>query len=104
MPEYTNIGKTSDFTENHIRPVEVGENKVAVVLSGGRYYAFSNVCTHLGIPLTAGVVYKQSVGCVFHNSYFSMETGEVVHRPGYEPLTIYDVRVEGDDVLVGRRD
>ena len=35
MAEYTNIGKTSEFTENHIRPVEVGDDKVAVVLSGG---------------------------------------------------------------------
>jgi nitrite reductase/ring-hydroxylating ferredoxin subunit len=102
MPNYTNVGKVADFPEDQIKAVEVGQDKVAVVYSGGKYHAFSNLCTHLSIPLSTGVVHGQSVVCVFHNSYFNMNTGAIEHGPAYDPLTVYDVQVEGEDVLVGR--
>jgi nitrite reductase/ring-hydroxylating ferredoxin subunit len=101
VADYTNVGKVSDFADGVIKGVEVGEDKVAVVQAGGRWYAFTNSCSHLGIPLSAGVVHGQSVVCVFHNSYFSMTTGAIEHGPAYDPLKIYKVQIDGEDVLIG---
>jgi 3-phenylpropionate/trans-cinnamate dioxygenase ferredoxin subunit len=41
------------------------------------------------------------VECPLHGSVFSAESGEVLSPPADQPLTVYSVRVEGNDVLVG---
>ena len=103
MPEYVNVGKLTEFPEGQVRPFLVNEEKVAVVNSEGRFYAFSNECTHVGAELTSGYVYGDQVVCWLHNSVFDMGTGEKLDGPAFDPLTIYDVRVEGEDVFVARK-
>ena len=39
--------------------------------------------------------------CPYHGGQFNVRTGEVVSAPPERPLTRYQVRVEGDSVLVG---
>ena len=39
--------------------------------------------------------------CDCHGSRFNVRTGEVVQGPAETPLTLYTVRQEGDDLLVG---
>ena len=103
MAEYVNVGKLSEFPEGKAQPFLVNEEKVAVVNSEGRLYAFSNECTHVGADLTSGYIFGNQVVCWLHNSVFDMETGERLDGPAFDPLTIYDVRVEGEDVLVGKK-
>jgi 3-phenylpropionate/trans-cinnamate dioxygenase ferredoxin subunit len=103
MSEYTNVGKTSDFPEGRPRPFMLGDEKVAVVQSEGRFYAFSNECTHVGAELISGYVFANQIVCWLHNSVFDMESGDKLDGPAFDPLTIYDVRIEGEDVLVGRK-
>jgi nitrite reductase/ring-hydroxylating ferredoxin subunit len=40
------------------------------------------------------------VTCGCHGSVFDLETGEAVGPPADQPLTLYEVRVEGDEVQV----
>eukprot|EP00607_Mallomonas_marina_P003749 CAMPEP_0182428054 /NCGR_PEP_ID=MMETSP1167-20130531/20987_1 /TAXON_ID=2988 /ORGANISM="Mallomonas Sp, Strain CCMP3275" /LENGTH=96 /DNA_ID=CAMNT_0024610699 /DNA_START=280 /DNA_END=570 /DNA_ORIENTATION=- len=46
----------------------------------GKYYAVNAKCPHLGLPMKRGAIETTSDGpvitCNFHNSKFSMETGE----------------------------
>jgi len=38
--------------------------------------------------------------CWLHGSRFDLRTGEPTGLPAYEPVPVYPVRLDGDDVLV----
>jgi 3-phenylpropionate/trans-cinnamate dioxygenase ferredoxin subunit len=40
------------------------------------------------------------IECWLHGSQFDMRTGKPTSLPATEPVAIYPVRVDGDDVLV----
>ena len=102
MAGYERVGSVPDFSEGVMVPVRVGVRDIAVVRLGERYYAFDNFCTHEAVTFTSGygVIAKNRVICMMHSSAFDIETGEVLAGPAPDPLTLYDVKVEGDDVLV----
>ena len=43
----------------------------------------------------------QVIECPCHGSEFDVTTGEVLTPPANEPLAMYAVRVEEDNILVG---
>jgi nitrite reductase/ring-hydroxylating ferredoxin subunit len=95
------VGKVADFEEGVIRRVDVAGEDVAVVNWRGRFYAFEDKCTHMGISLTGGYITKDNeLCCLFHYAVFDMATGKVIDGPAREDLPVYAVRVEGDDILV----
>ena len=40
------------------------------------------------------------IECWLHGSTFDMRTGKPTTLPAFEPVPVYPVRVDGDDVLV----
>lgn len=102
MIEYHRVGNVSDFEPGMMRPFRLGNDDIAVVKVGEEFHAFSNFCTHEGITLTAGYghIAREFVVCMMHSSVFKLETGEVVAGPAQDALQIYEVKVEGEDVLV----
>ena len=80
--------------------VEVGRDEVAVVRSGDRVYAIADECSHAAIPLSEGDVGDGEIECYLHGSRFSLTTGEPLGLPATEPVPVYRVEVQGDDVFV----
>ena len=58
-------------------------------------------CTHQDFSLSEGEVDEdeREIECWKHGSTFSLETGEPQSLPATKPVPVYDVRVDGDDVL-----
>ena len=100
MAEYVNVGKLSEFPEGKAQPFLVNEEKVAVVNSDGRLYAVGGFCTHQRISLRGSYVEAKWLWCWLHYSAFDMETGAVMDGPAKDPIPVYSVRLEGEDVLV----
>ena len=102
MPDYHRIGSVTDFEPGVMKPFRLGNDDIAVVKRGEEFYAFSIFCTHEGITLTAGYghVAREFVVCMMHSSVFKLETGEVVAGPASDPLQTYQIKIEGEDVLV----
>ena len=100
MPEWVTVARTEDLPEGEMIGVTVGGLEVLVANVGGRYCAIGSVCTHEGGPLADGDLYGGVVTCPWHGSEFSVETGEVEIPPAAEPVPLYEVRVEGDEIQV----
>jgi len=83
--------------------VTVGDDTVLVVLSDGTVRAISDVCSHMGGPLHEGELAAGCVTCPWHASVFRLDDGGVVHGPATGPQPAYDVRWEGDQLLLRRR-
>ena len=43
---------------------------------------------------------ERTIECWKHGSTFSLDTGEPLSLPATRPVPVYDVRVDGDDVVV----
>ena len=92
--------RASEVPADSALPVELGAEDVAIVHSGGRFYAIADECSHASIPLSEGDVGDGEIECYLHGSRFDLATGKPLGLPATEPVAVYPCRVEGDDVLV----
>jgi 3-phenylpropionate/trans-cinnamate dioxygenase ferredoxin component len=81
-------------------PVTVEEVDVALVRDGDDFYAIRDECSHANIALSEGDVDGCLIECWLHGSTFDLRTGEPTTLPAFEPVPIYPVRVEGDELHV----
>ena len=81
-------------------PVEVNGTDVAIVNSGGIYYAIADECSHASIPLSEGDVGDGEIECYLHGSRFDLRTGQPLGLPATEPVAVYPCQVQGPDILV----
>jgi len=91
----------SELVQDEARRVEVGGVPIAVVLdSNGEVHAIGDTCTHGEISLSEGFVEGDTLECWAHGSAFSLRTGKPLNLPAYEPVPVYAVQIDGDDVLI----
>jgi 3-phenylpropionate/trans-cinnamate dioxygenase ferredoxin component len=90
----------ADVAPESAIPVEVDGESVAIVNSGGEIYAVIDECSHASIPLSEGDVGDGEIECYLHGSRFDLKTGKPLGLPATEPVTVYPVKIENDQVLV----
>ncbi|WP_375384476.1 non-heme iron oxygenase ferredoxin subunit [uncultured Microbacterium sp.] len=91
----------SELQQDEARRVEIGGVAIAVVLdSNGEVHAIGDVCTHGDVSLSEGFVDDDTLECWAHGSAFSLRTGQPLNLPAYEPVPVYAVTIDGDDVLI----
>jgi 3-phenylpropionate/trans-cinnamate dioxygenase ferredoxin subunit len=94
----------SEVPEDGSLQVQLPDVDVAVVRFEGELYAIEDRCSHADVPLTDGEVEEldgaPTIECALHGSCFDLRTGQPTNIPATEPVPVYPVRVEGDDVFV----
>jgi len=100
--EFTSVGRVAEFPQGHVRGFKIEGEFVAVVRVDETFYAFENRCTHMDVDIADQDLDGLNLGCWFHGSVFDVSTGKAIVGPAYRPLDQYSVRIEGDDVLVGK--
>jgi 3-phenylpropionate/trans-cinnamate dioxygenase ferredoxin subunit len=80
--------------------VEVDGLDVAVVRDGDEVHAIEDECSHASVALSEGDVEGCTIECWMHGSRFDLRTGKPLGPPATEPVPVFPVRVEGDDVLI----
>src|SRR5438093_1226144 len=83
-----------------MKEVQVNGQNICVANIDGKYFAINNICSHEGGPLADGKLEGYEVECPWHQSKFDMRTGEVKAPPAVESQATYQVKVEGDDIMV----
>ena len=89
-----------ELSPGKMKSVEVGDDQVLLANVGGTIYACDNLCTHALAPLADGDLDGEQVECPLHGSVFNVTTGEVIDPPADESLRVFQVRIEGQDILV----
>jgi 3-phenylpropionate/trans-cinnamate dioxygenase ferredoxin subunit len=94
--------KASDVAPGTARRFEVDGHRIALVRIDDHWYAIGDRCSHADYSLSEGDVWadEREIECPKHGSTFSLETGEPQTLPATQPVPTYEVRVDGDDVLV----
>lgn len=100
-PVWHQVGALSDFEADRPAAVAVDGTPVAVVrTSAGEVYAIHDVCSHANVALSEGEVVDSEIECWLHGSTFQLATGKPTCLPATEPVPVYPVKIEGDDVYV----
>lgn len=68
--------------------------------SQGAVHALGDRCSHGDISLSEGFVEDDSIECWAHGSKFELSTGTPRNFPAYEPVPVFAVEIDGDDVFV----
>jgi len=93
------LGPVDQIPYGEGRAFDVAGEQVAVFrLRNGEVHALSAVCTHRGGPIADGQTDSRLVLCPLHLNAFELATG--CSTTGAEPLRRYDVRLDGDEVVV----
>jgi nitrite reductase/ring-hydroxylating ferredoxin subunit len=100
MPKLLGTLKVSDIPPGVMKLIKADDLEVAVANVGGEFCAFGNICPHEGGPLVEGELEGNEVICPWHFTRFDVFSGEVIDGVTDEPIPVYAVRVEGDEVRV----
>ena len=102
MPEdFIKAAHVDELPPGQMKLVELGDERILLVNLEGEYSALSESCTHAYYPLSEGDLNSEEVECSLHGSVFNLKTGEVLGPPADQPLTVYSVKLEGNDILIG---
>ena len=99
-PAYTRACALSEVADDEALAVEVGGEPVAIIRAAGEVFAIRDVCSHAEVPLSEGEVDGCTIECWLHGSRFDLRTGKPTGMPATEPVPVYPVKIEGDDVLI----
>jgi len=98
---FVRVAKQSEIPEKHSKVVAIDGEKIAVWRVNGTFYAINNSCPHQHFSkLNEGTLMGLYVTCPMHGWSFCLEDG----RPGFGNgrATVYEVKLEGEDVLIER--
>jgi 3-phenylpropionate/trans-cinnamate dioxygenase ferredoxin subunit len=92
--------KLDEVPPGRVKTVEIGDEDIALCNVQGEIYAIANVCTHDGGPLGEGYLLGDEIECPRHGARFNVRTGEVKVLPAIMPVPTFQVKVDGDTILV----
>ncbi|GAA2526045.1 non-heme iron oxygenase ferredoxin subunit [Microbacterium mitrae] len=97
----TRACSVSELEQDAALRVVIDDVAICVVKDGdGVIHAIGDTCTHGDISLADGFVEGDTVECWAHGSAFSLLTGKPQTLPAFEPVPVYIVEIDGDDVLI----
>lgn len=106
MNSFNKVAQRNEIKAGQLTVVEVQGEEIVLTELAGKVIAFSNICSHEDCTFVfegEGKLDGEEIKCDCHESVFNVTTGAVLTPPATEPITIYAVQVDGDDVSVGPR-
>ena len=101
---WRHLGALDEFVDNEPAVRAVDGVPLLVVRRGTGVDVLANNCSHLSGPLDEGSLGSQNgeacITCPWHESVFSLRTGEVVHGPATAPQPKFDTRVTDGSIEV----
>jgi len=89
-----------DITPGSIRGFAISDKKIAIANVNGNFYAIEDRCPHQNQPLSQGMLFGNTIMCLFHGAQFDVSTGRSLTTVSKDGIKTLPVRVEGEDILV----
>jgi len=101
--DFVQVANTEDIPHSKMKEVQVDGQNICITNVEGKYYAIGSICTHEGGPLADGTLEGYEVECPWHQSKFDVRTGEMTSPPANEPEPVYEVKVDGNNILIKKQ-
>ena len=102
MGDSVRVCGRDDLAPGTARRFDIDGHRIALVRIADDFYAIGDRCSHADYSLSEGEVWEDEceIECPKHGSTFLLTTGEPQTLPATQPVPVFDVQVEGDDVKV----
>ena len=103
--EFEPVASVSELSEGTLlQRVRPSGDAICLVRRNDEISALSDICTHQHFSMSLGDLLEDgSLQCAWHGTRYDCRTGEVKQEPATSPLPVFQVRLEGDTILVGPR-
>ncbi len=98
---FVKVAEVGEISPGEMKVVEVGEEQILLVNVEGNIHACDDICSHAYASLSEGDLNGDEVECPLHGSAFNVITGEALTPPAEDSIRVFEVRIDGQDVLVG---
>ncbi|WP_426297472.1 non-heme iron oxygenase ferredoxin subunit [Arthrobacter sp. R-11] len=101
LPQGELVCNANDIQVKQALRILIGDYPVAIVKdSMGEIHAIGDTCSHADISLAEGEIEGCAIECWGHGSQFDLRSGEPLQLPAYDPVPVFAVSFDGDDVYV----
>ena len=97
---FVKVAQVSEIRPGEMMMVNVGSEQVLIANVNGNIHACEDICSHAYASLSEGDLNGEEVECPLHGGIFSLITGEALTPPADDPIKLYQVQVDGDDILI----
>jgi len=103
--EFEAVASVRELKEGTIlQRVRSSGDAVCLVRQNGEISALSDICTHQHFSMSLGDLLQDgTLQCAWHGARYDCRTGAVRQVPAINPLPVFQVRLNGDQIMVGPR-
>ena len=101
---YKKLARLNEIKEGVFKVVETRYASIAITKVADKIIAFEDVCTHDGESISNGKLESGSIVCPRHFAKFELVSGKALCMPATEDLTLFEVRISGEDIEVDIED
>jgi NADPH-dependent 2,4-dienoyl-CoA reductase/sulfur reductase-like enzyme/nitrite reductase/ring-hydroxylating ferredoxin subunit len=94
------IATAGELKDGEMKQVSAGGTDILLARVDGKHHAVGAHCPHYGAPLAEGALCGERIICPWHHACFNATTGDLEEPPALDSLPCYEVRVEGESVIV----
>lgn len=98
--EWTDLGRVTDVAPGEHHVYQTVRGAIIIVNLEGEFYGLEDTCTHDGGSLSDGWLESAQLVCPRHGARFSVQTGEALTPPAYEPVNTYPVKIEAGRIKI----
>jgi nitrite reductase/ring-hydroxylating ferredoxin subunit len=99
MGNFVRAAAVSEIPPGTGKPVDVGDQTVAVFNVGGKFHCIHNTCKHRGGPLGEGDLEGNVVTCPWHGFQYDVTSGNCLTNANIK-VAVFPVTVDGSDIKV----
>ncbi|MFH0908694.1 MAG: non-heme iron oxygenase ferredoxin subunit [bacterium] len=101
MAEWVEVAELSEFKETDRKLVDLGgDRQIGLFKLPDGFFAVSAWCSHQKSSLVHGDVSNHEIECPMHGARFDLKTGKNLSLPAVRPIARFDVRVDGNKILL----
>lgn len=101
MGNFVAVAKLADLPPGEMKQIKLEKLRLVVANIEGDVLAFGWECLHTrGAPLADGWLEGEEVECPWHGGRYNIRSGEATSFPACDSIPIYEVKLEGEDILV----
>lgn len=100
MSEWVKACDLEQVKEGQLFGLTVNDKKILLANIKGKIHATDLICTHANADLSTGFLSEEGVRCPLHLSVFNLENGEPQTLPAENPLKVYNVKIDNNEIYV----
>ena len=100
LPQWIKACSLDQVKDGQLFGFHTDDKKILLANLKGNIYATDMICTHAEADLSTGFLSEEGVRCPLHLSVFNLKDGKPQNLPAENPLNIYNVKIEQNEIYV----